>query len=279
MSALALTDHLRLSGAIEFYQACKENHIKPILGLEIDLAMPYGLRRNINSIEQGSLVLLAANLSGWKNLCQLSSALLTRPDLDQNISIDMLNTHSDSLICLTGGRQGFPGRLLVESGESQANRLLQQLKEIFPDRLYFELDVNTLTNNRILSLSTDLAQKNSIPLAATSEIYYLKDDQSSLKRTLDSIRLNRTLAALPAQEEFQQAGFLSETEMLHLFHEFPQAIVATHEIAERCELRLPLGKPQFPQITLPSGVSGIEYLRQESEKGARHIYGEITPEI
>ena len=279
MPALALTDHLCLSGAVEFHQACKENQIKPILGLEIDLALPHGFGINRSRIEQGSLVLLATDLSGWKNLCELSSAILTRPDLDQNISVDVLNSHSQGLVCLTGGCQGFLGRLLAQSPLSQPSALLHQLVDIFMDRLYFELDVNTLTDRRLTSESIELAQKYSLPVAATSVIYYLNEEQSSIKRTMDSIRLNRTLAEPPVQGACSQAGFTSEIEMLHLFSEFPKAIITTQEINERCKLDLPLGKPQFPQITLPEGVSGIEYLRQESEKGARRIYGEITPEI
>ncbi len=279
MSSLALTDHLCLSGAIEFYQSCQENQIKPILGLEIDLALPYGSGKNRNQPEKGSLVLLAADLSGWKNLCQLSSSILTKPDQDPDLSIDTLIHHSNGLICLTGGCRGFIGRLLSLSMASQASKLLRQLRDIFEDRLYFELDVNSLIDRHLLSESIQLAQKYSLPAAAASEIYYLNKAQSSLKRTLDSIRLNRTLAERSVQNPAIRADFLSEAEMLRLFSEFPQAIAGTQEINERCQLNLPLGKPQFPQIALPAGISGIEYLRQESEKGARQIYGEITPEI
>lgn len=279
MPALALTDHLCLSGAVEFHQACQENQIKPILGLEIDLALPFGLGKNQIRTENGSIVLLATDLSGWKNLCQLSSAVLTQPDQDQCISIDTLNNHAKNLICLTGGRQGLPGKLLALPALSQASALLHQLKEVFEDRLYFELDVNTLANARLTSQSVELAQKYSMPLTATSEIYHLDKGQSSLKRTLDAVRLNCLLSDVPPQTAPHRGDFISEIEMRNLFSEFPQAITATQEITERCELNLPLGKPQFPQITLPSGVSGIEYLRQESEKGARRIYGEISPEI
>jgi len=279
MPALALTDHLWLSGAIEFHQACKENHIKSILGLEIDLTNPYGIEKRRNGTKRGSLVLLAANLAGWKNLCQLSSAILTQPDLDKSISIETLENHSQGLLCLTGGYNGLLGKLIAQSLENQTSILLRRLKDIFSDRLYFELEVNSLSNQHLATVSVGLAKRFSLLLAATSDIYILNKEQSSLKRTLDSIRMNHTLQEMPAQEINSQVGFLSEAEMVDFFREFPQAITATQEITERCELILPLGKPQFPQITLPSGLSAIEYLRQESENGARHICGEITPEI
>ena len=77
MPALALTDHLCLSGAVEFYLACQGAGIKPILGLELDLLLPAKDAIGNGTVQSGRLVLLAMNLDGWKNLSQLSSALLT----------------------------------------------------------------------------------------------------------------------------------------------------------------------------------------------------------
>jgi DNA polymerase-3 subunit alpha len=73
MPALALTDHNNLTGAVEFYDACKKEGVKPILGLELDLATPPDL--SVIAEPSGKLVLLAMNLEGWSNLCRLSSAI------------------------------------------------------------------------------------------------------------------------------------------------------------------------------------------------------------
>jgi DNA polymerase III alpha subunit len=66
MPALALTDHHGLTGVLEFYAACREVRVKPILGLELVVNHKWG---------QGNLVFLAMNMEGWGSLCRLSSAL------------------------------------------------------------------------------------------------------------------------------------------------------------------------------------------------------------
>src|SRR5512147_3314029 len=81
MPALALTDHLGLSGAVEFYQACRETGVMPILGLEIDVDPPPVFKNSANltggkGIPPERLALLAMDLAGWANLCRLSSFLL-----------------------------------------------------------------------------------------------------------------------------------------------------------------------------------------------------------
>ena len=87
MSAVGLTDHRLLTGAVEFAAACKRVEIQPILGLEIDL-------------DQGPLQLLATSTEGWSNLCRLSSSLALRDEPEAACTLEMLETYSKDLIAL-----------------------------------------------------------------------------------------------------------------------------------------------------------------------------------
>ena len=107
MSTLGLTDHRLLTGAVEFAAACNRLEIQPILGLEIDL-------------DQGPLQLLATSTEGWSNLCRLSSSLALRDEPEAACALEMLNAYCKHLIAL---------------GSNQ----LDELKTIFPDRLYVAL--------------------------------------------------------------------------------------------------------------------------------------------
>lgn len=245
MPALGLTDHRLLTGAVEFFTACKRTGFQPVLGLEIDLA---GAR----------LSLLACNLDGWANLCRLSSTLALRDLPEADCPLDLLAQYSSSLIALSDDAERLP-----------------ELKEIFPGYLYVALR----DPQRALPLAT-LAHRLKLPCVVAHPVYTLTPAQSALQRTLAAIRLNQPREQLPTSA-LAPAGshFVDSAEIEARFERFPNAIAATREIAERCQFDLPLGQSQMPAVPLPSGVSAAEYLRQKADEGAHRIYGKITPQI
>ncbi len=245
MTALGLTDHQALTGAIEFVHACKEAGIQPILGLEIDL-------------ETGRLPLLAGSQEGWSNLCRLSSALALQDVPTTPCSLDLLAKYAGDLIALADDETS-----------------LGALKEIFPKRLYL-----TLTDPSRGLPRTKLAGQFGVPLVVTHPIFYLAPEQAALQRTLAAIRQIQPLAKLsPESVAPPGAYFTSAAEMERRFAHFSKAIRATQEIAERCQFDLPLGAPHMPVIPLPEGKSAGQLLRERAEAGAVRLYGQITPEI
>ena len=256
MPALALTDHHMLSGAVEFSRACRKNNVQPILGLELDAAI---------GRFSGRIVLLATSLNGWSNLCRLSSALLMQSDDNATVSLDLLAAHASDLLLLTDG-------LGDSSGE-----VLSSLAEIFPDRLYIELQASQ--NTRLKSLA-DLAGKLKLPVVATNPIYTLTAEQIPLLKTLNAIRLVQPISKLSARD-LPPAGthFLTGEEMTERFKAFPPALAATIEIAERCKFDLPLGIPHLPSVPLPAGKTASQVLRQKAETGAHQLYGQVNSTV
>jgi DNA-directed DNA polymerase III PolC len=242
MSALGLTDHHLLTGAIEFVSACKEYGIQPVIGLEIDL-------------EQGPLQLMATSLEGWSNLCRLSSALAMRDTPDAPCSLDMLLQYSQDLIALCDNPHG--------------------LQDGFEDRLYVAIR-NAASAG---SLSTQ-ARKLGLPTVIAHPVYYQNPEQARLQKTLAAIRLNQTVTSIPQNALAPaDAWFMPPQLIEERFKEYPEALQATTEIAERCHFDLPLGKSQMPVLPLPEGVTVSQHLRDKATAGARGLYGEITPEI
>jgi DNA-directed DNA polymerase III PolC len=257
--AIALTDHNRLSGSIEFTLACQAEGIKPILGMDVTL--------------QGSgqmLTLLAADEFGWASLCKLSSWLLNELGGEtQPLPIEGLQKNQAGLLCLAAPRLLVKGSLLEQSP-------LTAIKEIFGERLYLQLP---RPNGNAEPMRT-LAKTLGVPLVANWPIYYLHPEQAELQRTLAAMRLNVSLDRLPAGAAAPaQSYFPTSEEMQAHFAAFPAALAATEEVAARCQFALPLDKPNFPELQLPGGQAPIDALRQKAYAGARKLYPEVTSEI
>ncbi len=245
MTALGLTDHRTLTGAVEFIHACRDAEIQPILGLEIDLGM-------------SRLPILSTSQEGWSNLCRLSSALALGENPESPCPLDLLAKYSGDLIALADDETS-----------------LGTLKEIFPKRLYI-----TLTDPAVGLPRTKLAGKFGLPMVAAHPVFYLTPEQAALQRTLTAIRLIQPLAKLPPEAVAPPgAYFASAREMEFRFKHFPKAIHATQEIAERCRFDLPLGVPHMPVVPTPPGQTMAAVLRERAEAGAVNRYGEITSEI
>ena len=250
MPAVALTDHRLLTGSIEFVLACKQVGVQPILGLEIDL-------------EHGKLALLATNLNGWSNLCRLSSVLALQEDPFSTCSLDKLALFSDDLLALSDD-QGDP------TGER-----LGQIKSLFPDRLYMSF----YQPAHAVKLSS-MARKMGLPTVVTHPVYTLTAAQAPLQRTLSAIRLNQTLASLPPSVPAPAgAYFTSASEMDALYPNFPGALAASAEIAQRCKFDMPFGVTRMPTVPLPPGQTAAQTLCQKAVQGARRLYGEISPQV
>lgn len=281
-SALALTDTHNLIGAIEFYDACRAQGPRPLLGLELAVAPPAS---EIDA-RPGRLVLLACGLPGWAALCRLSTAVQTNAERDpeRGVSFDALADAAQSLICLTGGYAGRATQLLQAAQQEAAAAWLGQLREVFGDRLYAELapgwPLNAQSSEAANEQLHGLARRLQVPTVVTNNLFMLTSEQAPLQRTLTAMRrlvpvdeLPGTAAAPPG------AHFLDGPGMLARFAGYPEAVYATVEVAERCRLELPLGVPHYPEIALPAGQTAASALRSKAEAGARERYGWLTPEI
>jgi DNA polymerase-3 subunit alpha len=255
MPALGLTDHQSLSEAVEFHDACQREGIKPILGLDVEVALPEEMGTN----QPGALTLLAMDMAGWRSLCRISSSLAGD---NATLPFEQLTDETHGLLCLSGGRRGVLSRLIALRQRQLAEGWINRLSELFTDCLYIELQNHAPDDLELCVSLTTLAHRMHIPTAATHDIHYLTPDQAHLQQVQTAIRLIRPFKELDqVQTAPPQAEFISAQGMAERMPNFPRALEATLEIAERCRLELPLGVLHFPEIPLPEGMTGQELLR------------------
>ncbi len=269
--ALALTDHGRLTGAVEFTLSCRDLGIQPILGIELDVVFP---PQPAAPPQAGSLVLLAQDLRGWSSLCRLASAAQSDPSGTLPVSIDLLARHNRGLICLTGGSRGPLDPLALQSDPRLLFQTLDRLRQIFPDRLYVQLQLQSAAYASQVDKLASIAREAGLPVVAAQSIYTLSPEQASLHRTLTAIRLNRPISDLGDDAAGPSASHLiSPEELARQYAPYPQSLASIAEIASRCRFEPPLGVPQFPAVDLPPGITLQEMLRRKAEQGAARLYG------
>ena len=286
MHALALADHLYLTGAIEFYLACRQAGIQPLLGLEVDVLPPADLGAMTANQGPNVVLLLAESLAGWSNLCWLSSALLSLPEGNEAASqaipcrFEWLEAHTEGLILLTGGQASLLNTLIAAEAYQPAAAWLERLDALYSGRLYVEMQANNPLNRLGLPALAELARRYHLPTVATQPVYSLSPDHQELLRLLTAIRVNRPVGHLPP-EAFLPDGsqWASPGQMAAWFQRYPEAIAATEDIAARCAFDLPVGTPAFPKVPVPAGMSPLELLRQKAYTGARRLYGELNEPI
>lgn len=283
MPALALTDHHSLTGAVEFYDGCTEAGIRPILGLEVEAALPPG----IGSRGSGLLVLLAADLTGWANLCRLSSDLNGVPPGVEGkaVSFERLSELSQGLVCLTGGSRGWLAGLSGTAGARQTRDALVRLQEVFPGRLFLELDLSHPEAVEGARRLADAGKRLSLPLVLDHPVYSLVPEDASLQRLLSAVRLNVQLTRLPAAEAAPPGSYFTtpKDERAWLERDLPSLDFEVLEDNRRkvlslCRLNLPVGERHYPQVDLPAGQTAAQALKEKAEQGARRLYGDRVDE-
>src|SRR5512136_1967857 len=263
MPALALTDRDALYGAPHFVQAAQQAGIKPILGAELTLTNG-----------GGCLTLLAENDAGYANLCRLIT--LARRDQHKGLAAlpwRALADHTQGLIALSGSRRGEIARALTASDMTKARRAAERFASLFGRHSFFlELQRHHERGDRRLNAGLDkLAGSLGLRLVATGNVHYLAPGDAPLHDVLTCIRhrapLARANGLLRTNAEYY---FRSPAEMSALFADWPDALRATQDIADRCNAHLPAGPQTMPRPPLPDGVASIEYLRHLCEQGIEH---------
>ena len=274
MPALALTDHDALYGAVEFYDACHQAGIQPILGMELSLDL--GPQPSPTSV-----VLLAQNLEGYANLCRLSSTLQAGPDRDvslqRGLPLQELEARTEGLVVLSGGKRGLLDQLLREGRTDEAEAVAAEWTErLGHGRFFVELEIQTPDDLPVARALTALAERQGLCTVATNNVHYLHPDDAEQCRLLAAMSALQSLEQTPARPNLQ---LTSTAEMAAAFAQFPAAMANAAAIAGQCQVELPLGKPVFPEIELPPGRTAEAELRSQALSGAAQRYRKVDERI
>ncbi|WP_139491713.1 DNA polymerase III subunit alpha [Brevibacillus dissolubilis] len=284
MTALAMTDHGNLYGAVPFYRACMEQGIKPIIGMEaylIDGDLHDRVTRQ--TPPPFHLTLLVENETGYRNLLKLSTIAQTVGNqILPRVNKEALAKHSEGLIALSGCREGEVGRLLLEGQADAAKQAALWYQRTFGrGNFYLELqdhgqEIERRLNQRLLKLH----QETDIPLVATNNIHYIEKSEAKLHDVLLAIGAAKTVEEDDRlRYETEEYYLKSADEMAKLFAFAPQALENTVLIAERCHLELQFDQHILPRYPLPDGLDAGQYLRMICRKGCIERYGEMTETV
>ncbi|MGI9349976.1 MAG: DNA polymerase III subunit alpha [Rhizobiaceae bacterium] len=269
--AIAVTDRNNLFGALEFSEKASKEGIQPIMGckLAVDFSDNVDMKPRSGIGEYPFLVLLATSETGFANLRMLvSSAHLDAGERElPHVAIDYLQNHSKGLICLSGAREGPLNKLILDGRSTDVETRLLDLKGIFGDRLYIELQRHTPQDRIIEKTLIDLAYTHEIPLVATNEPYFPSRQDFEAHDALLCIAQGEVIAIEDRRRLTEEHYFKTASEMKQLFKEIPEAIVNTLEIARRCHYRDTLRDPILPRFSDDSkNLSGEAVVAAEAEE-------------
>ncbi len=265
MPAVAISDHGVMYGVIEFYNACQNAGIKPIIGCELYLcARPISDRTKQNQTNY-HLLLLAKDEAGYRNLLKLSTiahleGFYYKPRVDKTI----LRQHAEGLIATSSCLAGEIPDALLKGDYERARQLTQEYLDIFGrENFYIELQDHGLPEQRAVNEGLlKLAEEFRLLLLATNDAHYLNREDAEIHEVLLCVQTNDHIGN-PKRFRFQSYEFYvkSPEEMAQVFREHPSALANTLEVAQRCNLQLEFGRVQLPAPDLPPGKTAMEHLR------------------
>ncbi|TFG72058.1 MAG: DNA polymerase III subunit alpha, partial [Anaerolineales bacterium] len=278
MTALAITDHGVMYGVVEFYIACKEAGIKPIIGIETYLARQSRHSRDRDDGKPYHLILLAQNQTGYQNLLALASisqleGFYYKPRIDKEV----LEAHSEGVIALSACAQGEVAQLLHTGQDALARKAVRWYQKHFPDRFYIELQSHDLPEFETMYRKlVELAQEMQVPMVATNDIHYTRRDQADAHDVLLCIQTGKTVNEPNRMRMSDPSYYMrSPEEMWDLYGHIPEALTNTVRIAEQCNVELQFAPPyHLPKFPIPEGLGTSEsYLRHLCDEGMVWRYG------
>lgn len=279
MEALAITDHGTMYGVIEFYKACKEEGIKPVIGCEIYVA-PRSLYKKEPGIDAANyhLVVLAKNNEGYQNLMKIVSKACVdgyyyRPRADY----ELIKEYSEGLIALSACLGGEVQSILLNGSYEKAKEKALFYSELFGEgNFYLELQDHGIEEQKRVNRDLiRMAEETGLPLIATNDIHYINKEDAKAQEILLCIQTGKTIDD-EDRMRFQGEEFYlkSGDEMARLFKNVPSAVENTGKIAEECNVDFEFNVTKLPKYETPGGIDSKEYLRKLCYDGLHERYGE-----
>ena len=285
-SAVAITDHGVMYGAVQFYKAAKREGIHPVIGCEVYVSPRKLTDKEPQDREYFHLVLLCENMTGYENLMTLVSTSFTEGFYQKpRVDTELLQKHSEGLIALSACLAGKIPQLILAGNLDGAKTEAKMLSEIFgKDNFYLELqDHNIPDQLRVNSALITISEELGIPLVVTNDVHYLNREDAKSHDILLCIQTGKTLQDEDRMRFETEEFYLKSTEeMTSLFPKHPEAIVNSLKIANRCQVDFDFSSAHLPRFQTPSGLSSANYLEKLCREGLKKRISEnkltdITP--
>ena len=277
-SAVAITDHGVMYGAIEFYKTAKKYGIKPIIGCEVYIAPGSRFdKKRGEYTPYNHLILLCKNNKGYENLIKLVSLGFTegfysRPRIDREI----LEKYSEGLIALSACIAGEIPSAILYGEKEKARETAKYYKNLFgQDNFYLELQNHGIKEQLIVNKGlVELSRELDIPLVCTNDVHYINKEDSKMQEVLLAIGTGKKIGDEDLMSfETEEFYLKSADEMYALFRENPEALSNTVKIANMCNVEFEFHKLKLPVFDI-GDKDHKEYLKEMALSGLYRIYGQ-----
>ncbi len=280
-TAVAITDHGVMYGAVDFYKAAKKAGVKPIIGCEVYVAPKSRFdKEKINGEKYHHLVLLCKNETGYKNLIKMVSLSFTegfysKPRVDKQL----LKEHHEGLIALSACIAGEIPSKILEGDYPAAKKAALWYKDTFGEgNFYLEMQNHHLEEElRVNPFLIDLSKETGVPLVATNDVHYLTKADAKMQKVLICIQTGKKLnednpLSFPTDDFYLKTA----DEMEKLFTIYPEAVKNTVKIAERCNFDFEFGKIKLPFFDI-GDKDHFEFFKEKCYKGLERLKGPNVP--
>ena len=283
LPSIAITDRNGVYGAARFHTMAKKNGIRAHIGAEISvrdfnkrLSPPHWLPQ-IQVDEPSRITLLCTSQKGYQNLCQLVTSFKLREKTkgEGSATLDELEEFSEGLICLTGGDEGALSSALVNSGEKQAQVVLDRLVNIYKkENVYVELQRHGLCDEEWRNQAAiRMADSFHLPLLATNGVRYATPYDREILDIFTTIRNHVQLeSAGRLLTQNNNHHIRTSEEMVSLFRDYPSAIANTIHVSQRLQFELDNLGYEFPRYPVSEGDTMDSFLRKRVDEGVRKRY-------
>ena len=284
MDSLAITDHGAMFGVMEFYKACKEQGVKPIIGCEVYVAPKSRFDKNgRETVSYYHLVLLAENMEGYENLIKLVSMGYTegfyyKPRVDEEI----LRKYHKGIIATSACLAGPVARTMINGSYSMAKEMALKYLDIFGEGNFFlELQNHGIPEQKIVNEGLiRMSKETGIPLICTNDVHYINREDWRAHDVLLCIQTGKTVNDENRMRYDGNCYHLkSPEEMYELFSYVPEAMENTMKIAERCNVEFVFHELKLPKYDVPEDCTAEEYLRKITYAGFESKYPNADEEL
>jgi len=277
MDAMSITDHGSMYGVVDFYSECKDAGIKPIIGCEFYVAHASRHDRTPNERTANHLVLIAKDNTGYRNLLQLVTlshleGFHYRPRIDK----ELIERHRSGLICLSGCPSAEVPTLLADGNYQDAMRMAGWYRELFGENYFLELQRHEHIEQlpRINDGLVRLNRETGIPLLVTNDAHYVRQSDYQYQDVYICIQTGTNVMDDKRLRMEDSSYYIrSASEMATLFHDFPQAVDITGEVAQQCNVSLGFGQMHLPRYPTPNNEDADAYLERICWEGFNQRYG------
>lgn len=282
-TAIAITDHGSMYGAVYLYNECKKQGINPIIGCEIYITQNSRFQVPPGREKLYHLILLAENNEGYHNLVKICSRAWTegfhnKPRADH----DLLRKYHKGLIALSACVGGELPQAILSGDMDKVHEVIKFYIDTFGrDNYFIELQNHRLPEEAsVRPVLADLAKEYGLGLVATNDFHYVRKEDAGSQEIKLCISTGKTLDD-PEHFHFANDEFYCKSgeEMRSVLGGYEGAIENTARIAERCNVTFTFGEHKLPAFDVPEGETAKTYLRKLCEKAIPERYGQKVPEV